>query len=65
MTGYDSKARILWQKSMGEMHTRTGVIWMVTTNPLFKIAAKTMTLLTRYKMKPVESEQQILQLVSV
>lgn len=65
MTGYESKARVIWQDTMKDLFEKTGQIYLVSTNPLFKIAAKTMTLLTKFNLKAVSSEADIEELVTV
>ncbi len=59
MTGYESKARLLWQKALKDHIESIDEVWIVTTNPMFKLAAKTMTLLTKYNLKVATTESQI------
>jgi len=51
MTGFDSQARRKWQDSMTELKSKSGIIWIVSTNVFILTAAKTMGLLTGYHIK--------------
>lgn len=59
MTGFDTAARKKWQETMKELQPRTNVIWIVSDNIFIIGAAKTMSLLTRYTIKSVESLDEI------
>lgn len=59
MTGYDGAARKTWQATMGELKGQIGDIWIISRNPIFRTAAKTMALLTSYKLKSAKSEDDI------
>lgn len=59
MSAYDTNARKLWQNTISELKSQIGYFWIVTDNKLFKMAAKTMGLVTRYKLVTVSSENDI------
>ncbi|MDW7694936.1 hypothetical protein R9C00_09290 [Flammeovirgaceae bacterium SG7u.111] len=65
MTGYESEARKGWQSMLKESKEKTGDIWIVTAKTMFRVAAKTMALLTNYKLKAVSSEREIFEKVSI
>ena len=60
MTGYDTNARKLWQKTIGDLKYKMDNLWIITDNIVFKTAAKTMGLLTSFKIKTASSENSIL-----
>ena len=55
MTGFDTQARRKWQDAMAELKSKSGVIWIVSTNVFILTAAKTMGLLTGYNIKAARS----------
>lgn len=59
MTGFDTAARRIWQATLKELQTRTGVIWIVSDNLFIIGAAKTMSVLTRYTLKCVRSVEEV------
>jgi hypothetical protein len=60
MNGYESNARKLWQNTIGELKNQIDFFWIVTDNKLFRIAGQTMGLLTKFKIKTVTSEADII-----
>lgn len=59
MSTYDTNARKLWQNTISELKSQIGYFWIVTDNKIFKMAAKTMGLVTRFKLVTVSSEEDI------
>lgn len=59
MTGYDTNARKMWQNTISELKDQIGYFWIVTDNKLFVIAARTMGLITKFKLRTVSSENDI------
>lgn len=59
MSSYDTDARKLWQNTISELKSQIGYFWIITDNKLFKMAAKTMGLVTRFKLLTVSSEDDI------
>jgi len=59
MTGYDSAARIAWQKAMKELKPNINDIWIIAENKLILGAAKTMGVLTRFNIKATSSVTKI------
>jgi hypothetical protein len=59
MTGYAPNARKLWQQTLSELKNQIGCFWIITDNNMFVMAAKTMSLLTKFKIKTAKSESEI------
>ncbi len=59
MTGYDHKARILWQKEIKKLKKQIDCVWLITDSKIIKAGAKTMSLFTSFKINVIESENQI------
>lgn len=59
MTGYEAEARKLYQKTIMDLSNQIGHLWIVTNDSIFKMAAKTMGVMTRFKIKSVNSEADI------
>ena len=59
MTGYDTGARKLWQQTISDLKSQIEYIWIISDNKLFRTAAKTMGLLTKFKIKTANSESDI------
>ncbi|NOZ45495.1 MAG: hypothetical protein GXO79_01810 [Chlorobi bacterium] len=59
MTGYETNARKLWQQTINELKSQIDYMWIISTNTMFKTAAKTMGLLIRFKIKTANSESEI------
>lgn len=59
MTAYDTNARKLWQNTINELKSQIDYFWIVTDNKLFVMAAKTMGLITKFKLRTVSSEDDI------
>lgn len=59
MTGYDSNARKIWQQTISDLKSQIGYIWIITDNKLFRTAAMTMGLLTKFKIRTASSESGI------
>jgi hypothetical protein len=59
MAGYDTAARKAWQVGLGELRARTGVIWVVTDDPVIRMGAKVMNLFLGLDVRSVSSEAEI------
>ena len=59
MTGFDSAARKTWQSTMSELKSKTGSIWIISSNAFILGAAKTMGLLSGYDIKVAKSIESI------
>jgi hypothetical protein len=59
MTGFDSSARKNWQTTMSELKSKTGSIWVISSNAFILGAAKTMGLLSGYDIKVAKSIESI------
>jgi len=60
MKGYDTEARKAWQQTVRELGNRIDCMWIITDNNLFRVAASTMGLMTKYKIKTAKSEAEVL-----
>lgn len=59
MTGYDTDARKHWQQTISDLKSRIRCMWIITDNNLFRMAARTMGLLTKFQIKTAKSESEI------
>ena len=59
MTGYDTEARKQWQQTISDLKSQIKCMWIVTDNNLFRIAARTMGLMTNFQIKTAKSESEI------
>jgi hypothetical protein len=59
MTGYETGARIAWQKAIKELKKRINCVWLVTDSKVIKTGAKLMNAFTSFKLKVVKSIDQI------
>jgi len=59
MEGYDPRARKAWQEALSELKPRTGVIWVVSTQPVNRIGARVMNLFVDLDVRAVASESEI------
>lgn len=60
MTGYTPDARRLWQQTLSKLKNQIESFWIITDNRMFIMAAKTMGLLTKFKIKTADSESKII-----
>ena len=61
MKNYETASRLLWQKNMSDTRKQIGDIWIISENRLILAAAKTMGLLTGFKIKVTTLETSIYQ----
>ncbi len=59
MKKYSPMAAKLWKNALKECNIDMEEIWLVTTSSFFKMGARTITMLTKYKLKTVSSESEI------
>jgi methionine salvage enolase-phosphatase E1 len=64
MKNYDTDARKIWQDTMLKLKPQIGNIFIISDNILILGAAKTMGLITGFKIKPAKSEEIIIALNS-
>lgn len=55
MTGFDTSARKAWQNAMLDLKPKLNEVWIISDNSFILAAAKTMGLLTRFKIKVTRS----------
>jgi hypothetical protein len=61
MKNYETASRLLWQKNMSETRKQIGDVWIISESRLILAAAKTMGLLTGFKIKVTTLETSIYQ----
>lgn len=59
MSGFDPKVKNEWQITLKELSTKIQDIWIISVSPAIRIAALTMGLFSRYKIKTVIKESDI------
>jgi hypothetical protein len=59
MTGYDTEARKQWQQTISDLKSQIGYLWVITDSNVIRIAANTMGLLTKFKIKTAKSESEV------
>ena len=59
MTGYETGARIAWQKAIKELKKKINCVWLVTDSKIIKAGAKLMNAFTSFKLEVVKSIDQI------
>jgi hypothetical protein len=59
MSGYDTEARKRWQQTISDLKSQIEYLWVVTDSNTIRIAANTMGLLTKFKIKTAKSESEI------
>lgn len=60
MTRYSTEARNMWQSTIGKLKKQISCLWIVTDNKMFIVAAGMMSLVTKFKIKTVKSEADII-----
>jgi hypothetical protein len=59
MKDFEKSAAILWKKALTELSGQTGTIWLISKNPLIKLGAGMVTLVSGIKLQNVRSEEEI------
>ena len=59
MSGFDPHVKNTWQKTLKEHRGQVHEIWIISTNPVIRVAALTMGLFSNYKIKTAVSELDI------
>ena len=60
MTGYETKARIAWQQAMKDLKDQIDCVWLITNSKIIKAGAKLMSAFTKFTIKVVGSENEII-----
>ena len=60
MTGFESGARVAWQKAMKEMGDRIDKVWLISSSPVIRTGAKLMSTFTKFKIKSVKTHEEVL-----
>ncbi|MEM9327723.1 MAG: hypothetical protein AAGA85_18790 [Bacteroidota bacterium] len=58
MTKYSPGAALSWKNALPQFNSRISEIWLITTNPFFKMGARTVTMLTSFKLNVVSSDEE-------
>jgi len=59
MSGFDPNVKKTWQKTLKDHSGQIREIWIISTNPVIRVAALTMGLFSSYKIRTVISEMDI------
>ncbi len=59
MTGFDASSRREWQTTLSRYHHYIDTIWIVTTSPLFRLTAQSMSWVTKYTLKAARSIDEV------
>lgn len=59
MSGFESKARIIWQEVMKELKGQIDCVWLISKSSVIRTGAKLMSTFTGFKIKAVKSEKDI------
>lgn len=57
MKKYEAKAALVWKSALPSFSQSIEDIWLITTNPFFKMGARTVTLLTDFKLHLASSSE--------
>ena len=60
MTGFENKARVAWQHAIKELKKQINCVWLVTDSKMIKAGAKVMNKFISFKLKVVESVENII-----
>lgn len=60
MTGFENKARVIWQKAMKDLKNNIDTVWLITNSNVIKAGAKLISTFTKFKMKVVKSQEEII-----
>jgi len=59
MKGYETAARLLWQKALSEHKNNIEAIWVISVSTLVNVGVTLMSAFTSYNMNIVKSESEI------
>jgi len=59
MTGFDNKARVIWQQAIKELKKQIDCVWLISDSKIIRSGAKIMSAFTSFKMKVVKDEDKI------
>lgn len=59
LTGFESLAGVAWQKAMREMADQISSVFLISESKLICTGVSLMSMLTRFKIKPLSSEAEI------
>jgi len=59
MTGFENKARIIWQKTIKKLKQQIKTVWLITDSKTIHAGAKLMSLFTSFEIKVVKLEEEI------
>ena len=62
MSKYSPGAAISWKNALPKFSHQISGIWLITTNPFFKMGARTVTMLTSFKLNLASSYDDFLRL---
>lgn len=59
MKDFEKSAAMLWKKALAELSDQTGTIWLISKNPLIKLGAGMVTIVSGIKVRNVRSMEEI------
>ena len=59
MKGYEAKAALAWKNTMQKLSSSIRNIWLITTNPLIKLGANSVTIFLPVNLKVVSREEEV------
>lgn len=59
MTGFDNKARVLWQKAIKKFKKQIECVWLISDSKIIRAGAKAMSVFTSFCLKAVKNDNEI------
>jgi len=59
MTGFENKARVIWQKAIKELKKQIDCVWLISDSKIIRAGAKVMSAFTSFSLKVVNDESKI------
>ncbi len=59
MTGFDNKARIIWQHALKDMKKQIKCVWLISNSKIIRTGAKVMSAFTSFCLKVVDNSDKI------
>ena len=59
MTGFENKARVIWQKAIKELKKQIDCVWLISDSKIIRAGAKVMSAFTSFSLNVVNDESKI------
>ena len=59
MTGFENKARVIWQYAIKELKKQIDCVWLISDSKIIRAGAKVMSAFTSFNLKVVNDESKI------